>query len=397
MNDERGRKAAGRRTGAPRPLRGSRLRAFGVILGIPLLLLAASFALPVRVWRTGELPAAQLPVVAGGPVVELADRVWVDTDAACGAAAATDVDDCLALALLAGSPERRIVGVSTVHGNAPLAVTDRTVRQLVAAVAWPGGAAPAVVRGAAGALEPATQGLQAPATAALRRALAEGPLTLLALGPLTNVAAALDGRPDLQRNVRRLVAVMGRRPGHLFHPAEGRGHGMLFGHGPVFSDLNLRQDPEAAARVLQMELPWTLVPYEAGRQVTLGAAELLRLSAAGGAAAWTAVRADGWLRFWRDEVGLDGFYPFDLLAAAYAVEPALFDCAAAAAWVARDRLLFGRLYSPISLLVGLEPERPREVRAEGEVVYCPGVDPRLAAWSMERLTSSAERSLPPAG
>jgi len=35
-------------------------------------------------------------------------------------------------------------------------------------------------------------------------------------------------------------------------------------------------------------------------------------------------------------VGLDGSYPLDLLAAAYAIEPGLFDCAAAAAWVAQD-------------------------------------------------------------
>ena len=47
-------------TTTPRPLRGSRLRAFGVILGIPLLLLAASFALLVYVssWLKCHYPAA---------------------------------------------------------------------------------------------------------------------------------------------------------------------------------------------------------------------------------------------------------------------------------------------------------------------------------------------------
>jgi hypothetical protein len=56
-----------------------------------------------------------------------------------------------------------------------------------------------------------------------------------------------------------------------------------------------------------------------------------------------------------------------------------------------------RRIAPISLLVGLEPERPGHVRAEGEVVYCPGVDPQLATWSMERLTSPVGRSMPRRG
>lgn len=89
-----------------------------------------------------------------------------------------------------------------------------------------------------------------PASEALIVALETGPLTILALGPLTNIAQALTARPDLVANIARLIAVMGRRQGHLFHPAEGEGHGILFGHGPVFRDFNFDQDREAAARVL---------------------------------------------------------------------------------------------------------------------------------------------------
>ena len=46
------------------------------------------------------------------------------------------------------------------------------------------------------------------------------------------------------RPVVRLVSVMGRRPGHIFHPSEGEGDGILFGHGPVFRDLNFDLDRE---------------------------------------------------------------------------------------------------------------------------------------------------------
>ncbi len=83
---------------------------------------------------------------------------------------------------------------------------------------------------------------------------------MLALGPATNFAVALHGRRELQANLMRLVAVMGRRPGHILHPAEGSGHGMLFGHGPVFHDLNFVKGPASTARLLAMQLPVTLIP-----------------------------------------------------------------------------------------------------------------------------------------
>ena len=38
---------------------------------------------------------------------------------------------------------------------------------------------------------------------------------------MTNLAAAAGRAPALQGNVDGIVAVMGRRPGHRFHPSEG--------------------------------------------------------------------------------------------------------------------------------------------------------------------------------
>jgi hypothetical protein len=168
------------------------------------------------------------------------------------------------------------------------------------------------------------------------------------------VAAALAERPDLRANVARLVAVMGRRPGHLFHPAEGAGGGILFGHGPVLRDFNFDQDRQAATTVIAMGLPTTLVPYEVARQVMLGDADLGRMDAAGNPAAWVARRARGWLDFWKEDIGREGFYPFDLLAGAYVVEPRLFDCAQAHAWVSQDSRLQNWCYDPNALLVGFE-------------------------------------------
>ena len=330
------------------------------------------FAVPVPGWRTGERATAPLTLVSGGPAVDLPRRVWIDTDAACGHAADADADDCFALLILLRAPGIEIVGISTVPGNAPADAVLRITRELAERAGRPGG--PPVHADAAGA-------------GALRDALAAGPLTIVALGPLTNIAAALKGRPGLQRNVGRLVAVMGRRRGHLFHPAEGRGDGILLGHGPVFRDFNFDKDRAAAADVLALGIPITLMPYEGARNVSLTGDDLAALKAAGGAPAWVAERAGGWLRFWRDVVGLGGFYPFDAMAAAYVLEPALFDCAAAAAWVAKERGFRARFFGSEAMLVGLDSERAKEPRASGTVIYCPRVATRVHNWMMSRLAA----------
>ncbi len=364
-------------------LRAARRLLLGLLVLAGLLLL--SFALPIRVWRTGELPAPPLPLVDAGPAVELPRRVWIDTDAACGHGRSVDPDDCFALLLLlTGAPGFSVVGISTVHGNAPLAVTDSVTRALIALVAT-SRPVPPVYRGSAEPLDRDGRGAPAPAHAALRQALADGPLSVVALAPLTNLALALAGEPTFRDNVGRIVAVMGRRPGHLFHPAEGGGGGILFGHGPVFTDFNFAQDRAAGARVLGLGVPLTLVPYEAAREVALGEADLTAMAGTGSPGAWVVARARGWLDFWREEVGRDGFYPFDLIGAAYLIESARFDCAEATAWVGSDRRLWPRLRGADALLVGLGPSEEDEVLASGAVVYCPDLDPAVHRWLMTIL------------
>jgi purine nucleosidase len=364
-------------------------RAVAILAAVLVALVAcalATLAMPIRQWRTGESEVPVLPVVTGGPRVAMPARVWIDTDAACGHGRTTDPDDCLALLMLARSREIAIVGISTVFGNASLEVTDATTRELVEILHREGTKTGPVYRGAAQATTAAPAVTSSDADAALRQALANGPLTIVALGPLTSIASALADRPDLQRNVARLIAVMGRRPGHLFHPSEASGRGMLFGHGPVFRDFNFDQDRHAAIQVLGMRLPMTLIPYEAARQLSVSHADLAQFGAQRGSAAWVASRSRGWLAYWEEDVGRNGFYPFDLLAAVYAVRPDLLNCAEPQAWIGRDLKLWGWIYGPDALLVGQERELTTQAQAAGPVIYCQQVDSRAHEWIMSRLT-----------
>lgn len=318
--------------------------------------------MPVRLWRTGEPPVPPLALAAGAASAPSA-RLWIDTDAACGAGERVDPDDCFALLLLARAARGRIVGVSAVGGNAPLTVVESTLRKMMAQAD-----AGISVHG------------EADSAAALERALEQGPLTILALGPLTNIAAVLRERPDLARNVERLIAVMGRREGHLFHPSEARGRGTLLGHGPVFRDFNYAQKPQAAETVLRSGVPVTMVPYDAARRLMLGAADLDSLAAAGGAAAWVASRSRQWLEYWRKDIGIEGFYPFDLVAAAFLLRPDDFRCADVRWWIRAGPPPLAWLGVGDPLFVGLPQEQPEDARSAGAATYCPELRDGLRDW-----------------
>jgi inosine-uridine nucleoside N-ribohydrolase len=341
------------------------------LLGGVVLVAVVVLALPVHTWRTGETPLPPLSYTASPRSVEPA-ALWIDTDPACGTGEWHDPDDCLALLALLRSPARRIAGVSTTFGNAPLPVTDRVARELVAAIADQARTPAAAVHrgcGAAGTRCLDDGGSQAAHTA-LTAALRQERLVVLALGPLTNLAHTLQHEPALAARVIRVVAVMGHRPGHRFHPGEARSHGaMLFGHGPVFSDLNAEFDTDAVQRVLASGVALDLVPYSAARQVPVNGDDLEAIAALGADGAWVAQRSRTWLDRWRDSIGIDGFYPFDALAAAHVLGRGTFECADVQTRVARDPLLtlFG---GEPQLLVSQGGDGTTAVSSTARVRYC---------------------------
>ena len=151
-----------------------------------------------------------------------------------------------------------MIGVVTVFGNAPAQTTQRVTGELVQRINGHRARPVRALGGSAAASSDTPTPIEVAAHRNIARwrhraiasALFQGPLTLVALGPLTNVAAAAGHASALQQNLAGIVAVMGRRARHRFHPSESSSSGAVaFGPGPVFSDFNFVSDPLAVQQV----------------------------------------------------------------------------------------------------------------------------------------------------
>lgn len=96
-----------------------------VLAGVVTLGVMVALAVPVRLWRTGEVPLPELQYVPPARAIVNAARVWIDADAACGTGKRRDPDDCLALLSLTRAGHIDIAGISTVFGNAPVSKRTR--------------------------------------------------------------------------------------------------------------------------------------------------------------------------------------------------------------------------------------------------------------------------------
>lgn len=323
--------------------------------------------------RLGDPLEGRAAAAPPAPSSSAPARVWIETDAGCGLGRHVDVDDCYALAMALAAPELDVRGIGTVFGNVELAAADSVTRDLVALVHRDGGAPP-VHRGAA---RPGTDATDA--SAALAAELARGPLVILGFGPLTNVAAALHARPDLARpdlarNVRDVVFVGGKRAGQWMHPG--------YDHFITFSDFNVAKDPGAVEQILRARVRVTLVPFEAALHSTLSPAEVDSIARAGRVGAWLRARSGGWMRFWREEAGRDGFVPFDNAAVAYVLKPRLLECVEVRARLQTSPPWFG-IGWPTELIV-----RTGEARG-APAAYCGRMRPGFDAFLIARLTAAS--------
>jgi inosine-uridine nucleoside N-ribohydrolase len=243
----------------------------------------------------------------------------------------TGVDDALAVMLALASPEVKLIGITTVSGNAPVEVcTGNTLLVLDRACApdIP------VVRGAARPLAGPPRHAERvhghdglgdttlPRDVARRDCTAgaadfllssidawRGELVAVATGPLTNIALALQKDPGRLQGLRRLI-VMGGAVG-------------VAGNVTPAAEFNIWADPEAAAQVLAAGLPLTLVPLDVTEQVVLRRETVEGAAARGPRQAFVRDITAFAMAFHRREEGLDGMFLHDPLAVAAVLDPTL--------------------------------------------------------------------------
>lgn len=206
-------------------------------------------------------------------------RLILDTDIG------TDVDDCLALALILGSPEFRLEGVTCVYGDVLL--RSRMVRKLLnlcgrtATPVFAGASQPLLellpVHWAGhegiGLLDEADHTLAPEADHAvdyLVRTVMNNPkqIHLAAIGPLTNVALALKREPRIAQALAGLTIMGGACRGY---------ESLNIG----YAEHNIRCDPEAAHIVFSSGAPIALIPLDATLQTRIRPVDVERIRAAG--------------------------------------------------------------------------------------------------------------------
>jgi len=197
----------------------------------------------------------------------MATRLILDTDIG------TDVDDCLALAFVLGSPELELEGVTCVYGD--VALRARMALKLlrlagrsdvpvmlgsaqtllgIRPIHWPGHEGVGLLDAGDDGFAPAAEH----AVDYLVRTVMEnsGKIHLLAIGPLTNVALAFRREPRLADRLAHLTIM-----GGAFRGRDGL--------GLPYAEHNFVCDPEAARIVLAAGAPTTLVPLDVTTRVAI--------------------------------------------------------------------------------------------------------------------------------
>ena len=229
----------------------------------------------------------------------------------------SDVDDLLALVLLAGAPDVDLRAVTTVYGDTVLRAqlarhALRLLGQPDVVVAagrsetrsgkpvWWAGHEGGGIAGLAGVEVDA--GLDAVQVLVDAAHDAPGELVVCAVGPLTNVAAACDADPRWAEQVHQLIIMGGD-----------------FAGGPA--EHNFASDAEAARVVFSSGVPITVVGLDVTTQVWFDEADLAAVAPADdGIGTLIAEQVHDWWAF----KGERGNHPHDPLAALTLIEPELF-------------------------------------------------------------------------
>ncbi len=233
----------------------------------------------------------------------------IDTDVALGVVhdgRPRDVDDAYAIVTALNSPDIDLLGVTTVYGNAPLALADAVAREIVA---MKGDSVPVATGAAAPSANPGQETNDA--VEFLADVLGREPAHIAAVGPLTNLGLLAGRYPERLANAASVVIVGGRSLGRRFY---------IGSQGPV-NDFNLENDIAGARALLEHGVPVRMAGFELTSQVALSRAHLDAMRPSPIRDHFLE-RTLAWLDYWRRTFPADdGFHPWDSAAIDWLLHP----------------------------------------------------------------------------
>jgi len=273
---------------------------------------------------------------APGTPEPVRERVVISTDLATGLqggwrTGVSDPDDGFAAAMAHYSKRFDIRGVVVTFGNdyrdPEIVAATRLLRDLMRTglPVLPGAAVPLSdppAEWTTASVPPVGEPCVNAGVRFMKEELEKGPLTILALGPLTDVACLAMRFPELSRkNLKNVVAIMGRRPNESF--AIGKVTGL--------TDFNMRRDSRAARLLLEgSPVPVTFIGFSATSKGLISSQAVEEKLAADKSALsqFFLLAARAWIHQWRDVYKFpeDGFHPWDQNAVYYLMEPAAYVC-----------------------------------------------------------------------
>jgi uridine nucleosidase len=255
----------------------------------------------------------------------MAEKIIIDTD--------PGVDDTLAIFYALQSKALDVIGLTTVFGNSP---TDLTTMNALRLLEIAGRSDIPVAKGAENPLTHQFSGavphihgedgqgnvhLPPPQSKAIQQSAAQfiidqvrahpGEVTLVPIGPLTNIALALSLRPQIAREVKRVVLMGGAAlvPGNINPAAEA----------------NIFNDAVAADIVFRAGWDITMVGLDVTHKVLMSDDQIAQFAKSTKATAQHISKVlPLYVEFAHKVLGKPGLYMHDPSAIAYLLDPSLF-------------------------------------------------------------------------
>lgn len=254
-------------------------------------------------------------------------RLLIDTDPAIGIPY-KDIDDGLAMLFLLASQEVSIEGFTINFGNVSVDKGYNVAKKVlnIAKTDFP------IFKGAKSKND---LGKRTPAVDFLIETVRKNPkkITLLTLAPLTNVATAVILDKKFANNLQNLVIM---------------GGSLRFKPFSFLGEFNFHQDGKAASIVTSSPMPKTLITMDVCSQAVFKKEHLERIkNRDSNVARFLAKTIPPWLNKIKLITRKGGFYPWDVVAAAYLIDKSLFDKNPYTFKIQEKGMRSGRIYNLI--------------------------------------------------